>query len=81
MKEYYLERVKTIEIQIGLATLGLTQKKMDLAKKLADVNINDIGEVVKELAELNNAFEDLKKDLEYSQDLYRQECEKSGGVV
>jgi hypothetical protein len=81
MKEYYLERVKTIEIQIGLATLGLAQKKMDLAKKLADVNINDIGEVVKELAELNNAFEDLKKDLEYSQDLYRQECEKSGGVV
>ena len=81
MKEYYLERVKTIEIQIGLATLGLAKKKMDLAKKLADVNINDIGEVVKELAELNNAFEDLKKDLEYSQDLYRQECEKSGGVV
>lgn len=80
MKEFYLERINTLEIQIGLAREGYLQKKVELGKALASAKESEVDGIVKELVSINKAYNELKKDLESNQESYRKEVEKEGKI-
>ena len=80
MKEFYLERINTLEIQIGLAREGYLQKKVELGKALTSAQESEVDGIVKELVSVNKAYNDLKKDLETTQESYRKEVEKEGKI-
>ena len=80
MKEFYLERINTLEIQIGLAREGYLQKKVELGKALASAKESEVDGIVKELVSINKAYTELKKDLESNQESYRKEVEKEGKI-
>lgn len=80
MKEFYLERINTLEIQIGLAREGYLQKKVELGKALTFAKESEVDGIVKELVSINKAYNELKKDLESNQESYRKEVEKEGKI-
>lgn len=80
MKEFYLERINTLEIQIGLAREGYLQKKVELGKALVSAKEGEVDSIVKELVSINKAYNELKKDLESNQESYRKEVEKEGKI-
>jgi len=81
MKEFYLERINTLEIQIGLAREGFLQKKVELGKALTSAKESEVDGIIKELVSVNKAYNDLKEALKSNQESYREEVEKEGAKV
>ena len=81
MKEFYLERINTLEIQIGLAREGFLQKKVELGKALTSAKESEVDGIIKELVSVNKAYNDLKEALKSNQESYREKVEKEGAKV
>lgn len=76
MKEYYLERIAIVEKQITFARVGYMQNVNRLADKLKNASEEETDKIIDELVAGKDAYNDMKKSLEYNQDDYRKEVEK-----
>jgi hypothetical protein len=81
MKNYYLGRIRLLERQIELAKVGFMQSVDHLADSLKVATEGEVGAIVKELVAEEHAYNELKGDLEFAREKYREEVEKEGGVA
>lgn len=76
MKEYYLEQIATAEKQVAFARVGYMQNVNRLADNLKNANEEEIDKIIDELVAGKDAYNELKRTLDWNQDYYRKEVEK-----
>lgn len=76
MKEYYLEQIATTEKQVAFARVGYMQNVNRLADKLKSASEEETDKIIDELVAGKDAYNELKRTLDWNQDYYRKEVEK-----
>lgn len=76
MKEYYLEQIATTEKQVAFVRVGYMQNVNRLADKLKSASEEETDKIIDELVAGKDAYNELKRTLDWNQDYYRKEVEK-----
>ena len=71
-----MEQIATAEKQVAFARVGYMQNVNRLADNLKSANEEEIDKIIDELVAGKDAYNELKRTLDWNQDYYRKEVEK-----